>query len=113
MEFTRETIVLLQQIRRLARQECGCVIHYDSPNLEQELRALSAQAVSAELAALLEELLPVAAATPAERPPERPEEPAERLQPDHLYRGHAVVVEERAAPQPLQERIYRGRTVLG
>lgn len=102
MEFTRETIVLLQQIRRLARQECGCVIHYDSPNLEQELRALSAQAVSAELAA-----------TPAERPPERPEEPAERLQPDHLYRGHAVVVEERAAPQPLQERIYRGRTVLG
>ncbi|AHK17306.1 hypothetical protein [Thalassolituus oleivorans] len=53
MEFNRHSIALLRQIKRLAKDEQGCDIHFDSVSLEHDLRELVRSGVSIELLRLV------------------------------------------------------------
>lgn len=99
MEFNRNNIALLQKIKRLAKDEQGCVIHFDSPTLEHELRLLVQSGVSLELLAMIEEFLPtqepVAAMTEAPR----------------VYRGSHILMDDAERTPRRAQRIYRGQVV--
>lgn len=99
MEFNRQSIALLQKIKRLAKEEQGCPIHFDSPNLEEELRLLVRSGVSAELLHLIEAFLPTQAP------------PVSLSEGEHLYRGSTLPVDDRPRVQHNSVRIYRGRVV--
>lgn len=99
VEFNRVSIALLQKIKRLAKDEQGCVIHYDSPNLESELRILVKSGVSEELLGLIEEFLPT-------------QEPAALPSTNRNYRGSSIVMDDRERIGQ-STRVYRGRIVSG
>ena len=58
MELTRQTISQLQSIRKLAKKECGRVIQYNSPTLEDDLNNIVEIGVSNELEALIIAFMP-------------------------------------------------------
>ena len=99
MEFNRQSIALLQQIKRLAKQEQGAEIHYDSSSLESDLRILVKSGVSADLLALIEAFLPT-----------REPEPVLQETP-HLYRGSEQIISEAPRSRRQAKRVYRGQIV--
>ena len=100
VEFNRTSIALLQKIKKLAKEEQNCVIHYDSPTLEQDLRTLVKSGVSEDLLALVEEFLPTT-------------EPAGQVPTGaKTYRGATVMIDDRERIGP-STRVYRGRIVSG
>lgn len=100
MEFNRHNIALLQKIKRQAKEEQGCIIHFDSPTLEEELRLLVRSGVSTELLAMIEAFLP------------QQEPPVAVNAGQHLYRGSAMVVDDRQRSSHNTQRIYRGQVVM-
>lgn len=100
MEFNRQSIAILQKIKRLAKEEQGCVIHYDSPTLEHELRTLVQSGVSPQLLALIEEFLPTQEPSPALTTEPR------------VYRGAQQVVDDSARTAKRSQRVYRGQVVM-
>lgn len=100
MEFNRQSIATLQKIKRLAKEEQGCVIHYDSPTLEHDLRTLVQSGVSPELLALIETFLPSQEPSPAFTNEPR------------MYRGAAYVVDDAARTAQRTKKIYRGQVVM-
>lgn len=99
VEFNRTSIALLQKIKRLAKDEQGCVIHYDSPTLENDLRLLVKSGVSQELLLLIEEFLPTQA-------------PAAAAVANRTYRGASVMMDDRERIGQ-STRVYRGQIVSG
>ena len=99
VEFNRTNIALLQKIKRLAKDEQGCVIHYDSPTLEGDLRVLVKSGVSEDLLSLIEEFL-------------QTQEPSAAAVPHRTYRGATVMIDDRERIGP-STRVYRGRIVSG
>jgi hypothetical protein len=99
VEFNRINIALLQKIKRLAKEEQGCMIHYDSPSLEDDLRNLVKSGVSQDLLALVEEYLPT-------------QEPPSRQIMDRTYRGATTMIDDRERIGP-STRVYRGRIISG
>lgn len=99
VEFNRTNIALLQKIKRLAKDEQGCVIHYDSASLENDLRVLVKSGVSEELLGLVEEFL-------------QTQEPAAAAVPHRTYRGSTVMIDDRERIGQ-STRVYRGRIVSG
>ncbi|MDK2778777.1 MAG: hypothetical protein KYX62_14060 [Pseudomonadota bacterium] len=98
MEFNRHSIALLQKIKRLAKDEQGCVIHFDSQTLEQDLRKLVQSGVSRELLGMIEEFLPT------QEPSSAPQEIG------RVYRGSQLLIDD-AERSPRTQRIYRGQVV--
>ena len=98
MEFNRHDIALLQKIKRLAKDEQGYVIHFDSDTLEQDLRVLVKSGVSAGLLSLIEEFLPTQ------------EPPAAKTEAQRVYRGSQILIDD-AERTPRSQRIYRGQIV--
>ncbi|MCA6062022.1 hypothetical protein [Thalassolituus marinus] len=99
MEFNRRNIALLQKIKRLAKEEQGCVIHYDSPTLEHDLRLLVKSGVSHELLQMIEDFLPS-------------EEPsAAQVEVVRVYRGSAVLMDDASRTANRSQKIYRGQVV--
>lgn len=100
MEFNRHSIALLQQIKRLAKSEQGCIIHYDSLTLENDLRVLVQSGVSTALLNLIEQFLPT-------------QEPAPSLTTEaRMYRGSHTLVDDAKRTERRQQRIYRGQVVM-
>ena len=99
MEFNRHNIALLQKIKRLAKDEQGCVIHFDSPSLEHDLRVLVQSGVSRDLLALIEEFLP-------------PQEPPELHEVSHVYRGSQRLMDDSERVSKRTQRVYRGQVVM-
>ncbi len=99
MEFNRHNIALLQKIKRLAKDEQGCVIHFDSPSLEHDLRVLVQSGVSCDLLALIEEFLPT-------------QEPSERREISHVYRGSQRLMDDFERVTKRVQRVYRGQVVM-
>lgn len=99
MEFNRQSIALLQQIKRLAKEEQGAIVHFDSPTLERDLRLLVKSGVSQALLQLIEQFLP---SQPA--PVALTEEP-------RRYRGQSAVLDDQKRTAQRQQRIYRGQVV--
>ncbi|MFL0807687.1 MAG: hypothetical protein K6L60_10425 [Oceanobacter sp.] len=99
VEFNRHSIALLQKIRRTAKEEQGCTIHYDSPTLEDDLRKLVMSGVSEELLSLIESFLPT-------------QEPAAQATPNRTYRGASQLIDDRSRIST-STRVYRGRIVSG
>ncbi len=100
MEFNRHSIALLQKIKRLAKDEQGCVIHFDSQTLEQDLRKLVQSGVSRELLGMIEEFLPTR------------EPSAAAAEIGRVYRGSQLLMDD-AERSPRTQRIYRGQVVGG
>ena len=100
MEFNRHNIALLQKIKRQAKEEQGCIIHFDSPTLEDELRLLVRRGVSPEFLALIGAFLPTQ------------EPPVAVGDGQHLYRGSTMVVDDRQRSTHNSQRIYRGQVVM-
>lgn len=100
MEFNRHNIALLQKIKRLAKDEQGCVIHFDSPNLEHELRLLVQSGVSAELLQMIEEFLPTQ------------EPPVAEMEGARVYRGSHVLMDDADRVPRRAQRVYRGQVVM-
>ncbi|GGY38486.1 hypothetical protein GCM10011297_09570 [Bacterioplanes sanyensis] len=99
MEFNRQNLTLLQKIKRLAKEEQGAEVHFDSKTLENDLRTLVSSGVSAELLALIEDFLPT-----------REPDPAITHEP-RLYRGSAQLVDDRPRTARRTQRVYRGQVV--
>ncbi|WP_221800084.1 hypothetical protein [Oceanobacter mangrovi] len=99
VEFNRNSIALLQKIKRLAKEEQNYVVHYDSPTLEKDLRLLVSSGVSHDLLVLIEEFLPTT-------------EPAGQSDGFKTYRGSSVMIDDRERIGP-STRVYRGRIVSG
>ena len=99
MEFNRHNIALLQKIKRLAKDEQGCVIHFDSPSLEHDLRVLVQSGVSRDLLALIEEFLPT-------------QEPPEPHEISHVYRGSQRLMDDSERVSKRTQRVYRGQVVM-
>ena len=99
VEFNRHSIALLQKIKRIAKDEQGCAIHYDSPTLEDDLRNLVKSGVSEELLALIEEVLPT-------------QEPPAQDVPGRTYRGATQLIDDRSRIGT-STKVYRGRIVSG
>ncbi|MAK91829.1 MAG: hypothetical protein CMI13_11410 [Oleibacter sp.] len=97
MEFNRHNIALLQKIKRLAKDEQGYVIHFDSDTLEKDLRLLVKSGVSQELLMLVEEFLPT-------------QEPPAKAEIHRVYRGSQILIDD-AERAPRNQRIYRGQVV--
>lgn len=97
VEFNRQSLALLQKIKKLAKDEQGCVIHYDSPDLENELRSLVASGVSTELLTMIEEFLPT-------------QEPSSKPGEGRSYRGTETHIDDSARTKK-SVRIYRGQVV--
>lgn len=100
MEFNRQNIALLQKIKRLAKEEQGCIIHYDSVTLENDLRVLVQSGISSVLLNLIEEFLPTQEPSPAFTTESR------------MYRGSHYVVDDAERTSKRQQRIYRGQVVM-
>lgn len=99
MEFNRQNIALLQKIKRLAKEEQGAEIHFDSPTLENDLRLLVKSGVSGELLGLVEEFLPT-------------KEPDTALTHEpRVYRGSPQLVDDRPRTAKRNQRVYRGQVV--
>ncbi|ASP40740.1 hypothetical protein CHH28_19605 [Bacterioplanes sanyensis] len=99
MEFNRQNIALLQKIKRLAKDEQGAEIHFDSLTLENDLRVLVSSGVSADLLALVEAFLPT-----------REPDPALTQEP-RVYRGSPQLVDDRPRTAKRTQRVYRGQVV--
>ena len=99
MEFNRKSIAILQKIKRLAKEEQGCVIRYDSPTLENELRTLVKSGVSRELLELIEAFLPTQEPPPA------------FVDPSRVYRGSHLLIDDTERTPKRAKRIYRGLVV--
>ncbi len=99
VEFNRHSIALLRKIKRMAKEEQGCVIHYDSPTLEDDLRKLVSSGVGEELLTLVEEFLPT-------------QEPPAQTVPNRTYRGATALIDDRSRIGS-STRVYRGRIVSG
>lgn len=97
VEFNRQSLALLQKIKRLAKEEQGYSVHYDSATLEDDLRALIGSGVSEELLDLVKEFLPTM-------------EPSGKVEEGKMYRGTNNVVDNRPRVGP-STRIYRGQIV--
>lgn len=97
MEFNRHSIALLRQIKRLAKDEQGCEIHFDSSTLEHDLRELVRSGVSIELLRLIEAFLPT-------------QLPPEHVPSVRVYRGSQRLLDDVERTQRSQ-RIYRGQIV--
>jgi|TARA_R110001583_G_scaffold11591_1_gene52139 hypothetical protein len=97
VEFNRHSIALLRQIKRLAKDEQGCDIHFDSVSLEHDLRELVRSGVSIELLRLVEDFLPT-------------QEPPEHIPSVRVYRGSQRLLDDVERTQKSQ-RIYRGQVV--
>lgn len=48
---------MLRQIKKMAMDECDCIIRFDSTTLEQDLRGLQQSTISPELSRVLLELI--------------------------------------------------------
>lgn len=100
MEFNRRSIAILQKIKRLAKDEQGCDIHYDSPTLEHELRTLVQSGVSPQLLALIEAFLPT-------------QEPTTALTTEpRRYRGAQQLLDDAERTAKRSQRVYRGQVVM-
>ncbi|MDO6681827.1 MULTISPECIES: hypothetical protein [unclassified Oceanobacter] len=97
VEFNRNNIALLQKIKRLAKDEQGCIIHYDSPSLEDDLRTLVKSGVSHDLLEMIEMFLPTQA-------------PKTKPIMDRTYRGATAMIDDRERIGP-STRVYRGRII--
>lgn len=104
-------VALVNQCRRLIRDEFGTRLSLTDPQLRQELDRFAARSQSRELARLMNDIAREAGA-PEEIP--EPEKPA----PKRMYRGQPLP--EPAAPQARTDNsasrkavIYRGRQVRG
>ena len=100
VEFNRNSIALLQKIKKLAKEEQNCTIRYDSPTLENDLRLLVKSGVSQELLGLVEDFLPTT------------EPSAEVESAGKTYRGASVMIDDRERIGP-STKVYRGRIVAG
>jgi len=98
-EFNRQSIALLRKIKRLAKEEQGHEIHYDSPTLQKELRLLVQSGVSPELLGLIEEFLPTQEPEPAFTTEVR------------MYRGSQILIDDAERTQKSAQRIYRGQAI--
>jgi len=99
MEFNRQSIALLQKIKRLAKDEQGCVIHFDSSSLEHDLRILVQSGVSRELLQLIEAFLPTQ------------EPPSAETEAGRVYRGSHILIDDAERVSQSSKRIYRGQIV--
>lgn len=103
-------VALVNQCRRLIRDEFGTRLSLTDPQLRQELDRFAARSQSRELARLMDDIAREAGAS--EAPPE-----PEKTAPKRMYRGQPL-------PEPTSETepgraaspkavIYRGRQVRG
>jgi len=103
-------VALVNQCRRLIRDEFGTRLSLTDPQLRQELGRFAARSQSGELARLMDDIDREAGA------PEAPPEP-EKASPKRMYRGQPLpepdpeTEPERSAPS--KAVIYRGRQVRG
>ena len=98
-EFNRQSIALLRKIKRLAKEEQGCEIHYDSPTLQNELRTLVLSGVSPGLLELIEEFLPSQEPAPAFTNEPR------------VYRGAQILLDDAERTPKRSQRVYRGQAI--
>lgn len=101
VEFNRRSIALLRKIKKLAKDEQGYEIHFDSNTLEQDLRLLVKSGVGAELLGLVEEFLPT------QEPSVQPQMRESRK----VYRGVEVLVDDAVRSQKSAGLRYRGQLV--
>jgi hypothetical protein len=101
VEFNRRSIALLRSIKKLARDEVGADIHFNSPTLEQDLRLVVKSGVSAELLALVEDFLPTQA--PAAKP--------QPMQERRVYRGCELLMDDAERQRETAPKRYRGQLV--
>jgi len=101
VEFNRRSIALLRQIKKLAKDESGCEIHFDSPTLEKDLRLLVQSGVSKQLLAIIEDFLPT-------------QEPAVQPQIEEtrrVYRGCELLIDDADRVRGSVDKRYRGQLV--
>ena len=101
VEFNRRSIALLGSIKKLARDEVGADIHFNSPTLERELRLMVKSGVSAELLALVEDFLPTQ--EPAVQPL--------RAHEKRVYRGCELLIDDGERHRAKTPKTYRGQLV--
>lgn len=101
VEFNRRSIALLRKIKKLAKDEQGYEIHFDSNTLEQDLRLLVKSGVGAELLGLVEEFLPT------QEPSVQPQMQESRK----VYRGVEILVDDAVRTQKSAGLRYRGQLV--
>ena len=101
VEFNRRSIALLRKIKKMAKDEEGCEIHFDSNTLEQDLRLLVKSGVSAELLTLIEEFLP------SQAPPVE----AQMQKSRKVYRGSEILMDDSSRVREARQKLYRGRLV--
>ena len=102
----RQVVSLVNQCRRLIREEFAVVLRLSDADLRQQLRHYAGVSQDTRIRALLNEIDSLA-----------PELQAEPEAPRQMYRGQAVRSEEKRslamAPKPVKKskRMYRGRPV--
>ncbi|WP_370293510.1 hypothetical protein [Thalassolituus sp.] len=101
VEFNRRSIALLRQIKKLAKDEAGCEIHFDSPTLEKDLRLLVQSGVSAELLGIVEDFLPT------QEPAVQPQFAETR----RVYRGCELLIDDTDRVRGDSGRRYRGQMI--
>lgn len=99
MEFNRQNLAVLRQVKRQARQEADFEIHFDSSTLTEDLLELAKTPISAELRALISELVDTSEPVqlPAEVKPARS--------------GSAPLTERLMSSKPVARKRYRGQIV--
>ena len=99
MEFNRHNLAVLRQVKRQARLEANLEIHFDSSSLTEDLLDLANTPISAELRALISELVDLSEPSqlPAEVKPERA--------------STAPLTERFKSQKPVARRRYRGQVV--
>jgi|TARA_R100001143_G_C3354831_1_gene131690 hypothetical protein len=105
-------VALVNQCRRLIRDEFGTRLSLTDPQLRQELNRFAVRSQSEELTRLMDDIAREAGA------PDRVSFDPERPTPKRMYRGRPLP--EPVAPEPKQDRsassksvIYRGRQIPG
>jgi hypothetical protein len=101
VEFNRRSIALLRKIKKIAKDEVGCEIHFDSNTLENDLRVLVRSGVSAELLALVEDFLP------SQAPPVELQMQESRK----VYRGSEILMDDSPRVRQAKQKMYRGQLV--
>lgn len=101
VEFNRHSIALLRTIKKLAREEAGSNIHFNSPTLERDLRLLVKSGVSIELLRLIEEFLPTQ--EPAVQP--------QQIESKKVYRGSELLIDDVERHREKSAKRYRGQLV--
>lgn len=104
-------VALVNQCRRLIRDEFGTRLSLTDPQLRQELGRFAARSQSRELARLMDDIAREAGAP--EEPPE-----SEKTAPKRMYRGLPLPEEPTNEAAPARSAstkavIYRGRQVRG